>query len=269
MKARSILLLLLVSTMHMIYGQEMIEIAGAITLENTQTPTPDPGTIRWTGNDFLGWTGQRWVSLTTGVGFDGEVTDIDGNVYPTIKIGNQEWMAENLRTSKFQDGTTAIPQVTDQTDWRNANYGAWCWYDNDPSFEQPYGKLYNWHAVNDGRGICPTGWHVPSDAEWTTFANALGGVSVAGGLLKEAGNAHWTSPNAGATNSSGYTGLPGAARTLFEFLSVIGDSGWFWSSTETSSTNASYYALGHSFNDLKQYDTGVKESGISVRCVRD
>src|SRR5690606_15641997 len=107
-----------------------------------------------------------------------------------ITIGTQEWMTQNLRTTKYKNGD-ALPNVTNNTDWGNLGSGAYCWYNNNNGYEQPYGKLYNWYAVNDARGLCPTGWHVPTDAEWDTLTTFLGGLSAAGGPMKEAGTAHW------------------------------------------------------------------------------
>jgi uncharacterized protein (TIGR02145 family) len=245
---------------------QKLDVEGDIKVGSSGTPTPDPGTIRWTGTDFLGWNGTKWISLTSGVAYEGEVTDVDGNKYQTIKIGTQEWMAVNLRTSKYREGT-AIPQVTDNTAWQNANYGAWSWYSNNNIYDQPYGKLYNWHAVNDGRGLCPTGWHGPSDAEWTTLTTFLGGESVAGGPMKEMGTAHWISPNAGATNASGFSGLPGGNRSTFGPFNNLGNNGFWWSSSE-SGANAWFRSL--SYNNVNVSRNGVdKRLGFSVRCVRD
>jgi uncharacterized protein (TIGR02145 family) len=176
-------------------------------------------------------------------------------------------MVENLRTRRYRDGTS-IPNVTDNTNWSNANYGAWCWYNNDgPTYEQPYGKLYNWFAVNDGRGLCPTGWHVPTDTEWTTLTNFLGGESVGGGLMKEAGTAHWNSPNNGATNASGFTGLPGGYRLNDGSYNNLGNVGSWWSSTESV---ANAWSRNLIYGDDNVYrNNSDKRLGISVRCLRD
>lgn len=243
------------------------KIEGTIILTQSEPTAPAAGTIRWTGSDFQGWTGAKWVSLTTGVAFEGEVKDIDGNVYPTIKIGNQEWMAENLRTGTYNDGTD-INHEADSAKWSNATEGAWCWYDNDSSNDLPYGKLYNWYAVNDGGGLCPTGWHVPTDPEWTTLTDFLGGLSIAGGPMKEAGTAHWQSPNGSATNSTGFSGLPGGFRTLAGTFHLIVKNGSWWSSTELGSLNGWYRWL----NNINGNVNGVtvdKKTGHSVRCVKD
>lgn len=142
---------------------------------------------------------------------DGTIRDIDGNTYKTVKIGIQLWMKENLNVSHYRNGDP-IPEVKNPTEWINLTTGAWCYYINDSAMGPRYGKLYNWYAVNDPRGLAPTDWHVPSHAEWISLTTYLGGEDVAGGKMKEAGTSHWQSPNAGATNSSGFTALPGGYR---------------------------------------------------------
>ncbi|MBA7544886.1 hypothetical protein ES705_37247 [subsurface metagenome] len=161
------------------------------------------------------------------------VTDYEGNVYQTITIGSQEWMCENLKLTKYADGT-AIPLVTNSTEWGNLTTPGYYWYNNDePTYANTYGALYNWYTVEKGN-LCPTGWHVPTDAEWTTLTDYLGGASVAGGKLKETGTAHWSYPNTGATNESGFTALPGGGRSLNGTFGYVGSSGGWWSSTGSS-----------------------------------
>src|ERR1035437_1728963 len=143
----------------------------------------------------------------------------------------QVWMLKNLDVSTYRNGDW-IPEVTDPGAWSALTTGAWCWYNNDPTMGVIYGKLYNWYAVNDPRGLAPTGWHVPSDAEWWTLSTCLGGAAVAGGAMKETGTTHWTSPNTGATNSSGFTGLPEGLRTDGGPFYDVGSYGGWWSSTE-------------------------------------
>jgi uncharacterized protein (TIGR02145 family) len=249
------------------FSQEKLEIEGAVILKNSEDATPEPGTIRFnpTTCDFEGWNGVFWASLT---GFRlGSVTDVDGNVYKTVTIGTQEWMAQNLRTTKYKNGD-GLPNVTNYTDLGNLGSGTYCWYNNDNSSEQPYGKLYNWYAVNDGRGLCPTGWHVPSDAEWTSLTEYLGGAGIAGGKMKEAGTTHWNSPNTGATNESGFTGLPGGLRITGGIFFSLGLSGVWWSSTESSSGNAWVRDLGYNNDDVSRANDD-KRQGFSVRYVRD
>ena len=195
------------------------------------------------------------------------VTDIDGNVYRVVRIGNQYWMAENLKVTHYRNGDP-IPNVTDNAQWTALSSGAYCNYNNDPSLADIYGRLYNWFAVADPRGLAPVGWHVPSDAEWEILVNYLGGAAVAGGALKEAGLAHWNSPNTGATNSSGFTALPGGYRSYLGYFYYMGYIAIFWSSTEYSINYAWSRSL---LYDSAQVNRGnyVRPYGLSVRCVRD
>ena len=166
--------------------------------------------------------------------------DADGNSYGTVTIGNQTWMAENLKTTKYKDGT-AIPNVTVDAAWAALTSGAYCYYKNNvgTDYGATYGALYNWYAVNTGN-LCPTGWHVPTTAEWTTLTDYLGGLSVAGGKLKETGTTHWLTPNTGATNAFGFTALAGGMRydNNGSFWDLYEYAGYWWSSTASSSSNA-------------------------------
>jgi uncharacterized protein (TIGR02145 family) len=206
------------------------------------------------------------------------VTDIDGNIYNTITIGTQVWMAENLKTTKYNDGT-ALSNVTDNTAWSALTTGAYSEYNNTPGNSTTYGRLYNWYAVdnnattkvasNGGKNVCPTDWHVPDDAEWTTLTTFLGGEAVAGGKLKETGTTHWTSPNTGATNETGFTALPGGYRDLGGHYYNIGRIGFWWSSTEYSAT---YAWLRLIYGDYAVVDSSryyEKPVGFSVRCIKD
>ena len=199
----------------------------------------------------------------------GVVTDNDGNTYLTVKIDNQVWMGENLKTTKYSNGNligTTIPSTLNTSAETTPKY-QWS-YDGNESNVATYGRLYTWYAATDSRGICPTGWHLPSDAEWTTLATFLGGESVAGGKLKESGNFHWNSPNSGATNLSGFTALPGGYRFPNGTFSDIGDFGQWWSSTEGDMNGT----LGRR---MYYYDRSVyrsnyyKTCGFSVRCIKD
>jgi uncharacterized protein (TIGR02145 family) len=180
-------------------------------------------------------------------------------------------MAENLKTSKYSDGTT-IPNITDNIQWSKLTTGAWSFYNNDAANNTKYGKLYNWYAVspttNGNKNICPTGWHVPTDAEWTILTDYLGGVSVAGGKMKEVGNTNWIGGNIGATNTSLFTGLPGGSRSSNGYYYYIGEKGYWWSSAEYNS----YYAWFHnlSYFDWAAYSNSSNKSyGLSIRCIRD
>ncbi|MEI6754179.1 MAG: FISUMP domain-containing protein [Paludibacter sp.] len=197
------------------------------------------------------------------------VTDIDGNVYHTITIGTQTWMVENLKTTTYNDGA-AIPNVTDDTAWKALTTPAYCWYNNDAAtFKNTYGALYNWYAVNTGK-LAPIGWHVPSDAEWTTLTDYLGGGNVAGGKLKEIGTTHWLSPNYGATNEIGFSALPGGRREGYwdGAFSTLGEDGGWWCETEFSTWNAWYRNM-FNLNSAVGRSNYYKYNGFSVRCVRD
>lgn len=197
----------------------------------------------------------------------GTVTDIDGNTYNTVVIGAQEWMAENLRTTKYANGD-AIPNVTDSLYWGTLTTGAWVHYNNDSQYENPYGKLYNYHTVADPRNVCPTGWHVPSEAEWTVLTDYLGGGSVAGSKMKSTGTQYWISPNQDATNESGFSGLPGGFRFGNGTFNNIGIVGAWWSFTELN-LNGSYNLYLVYYNGVADWNYTDKIVGLSVRCLRD
>jgi uncharacterized protein (TIGR02145 family) len=221
------------------------------------------------------------VSFTTTAGGGGIVSNpgagvtFDGYTYSSIVLGNgQEWMAENLRTTTYANGDP-IPNVPDGTQWSNLTTGAWVHYNNDSQYENPYGKLYNWYTVADPRNVCPTGWHVPSDAEWSTFINYLdpnadGGNNgnTAGGKMKSTGTQYWQSPNTDATNESGFSGLPGGLRGYSGAFHGIGGSGPWWSSTEGSTDSAWGRGLDYS-NGNGGRGNANKAFGFSVRCLRD
>ena len=195
---------------------------------------------------------------------EGPVTDIDGNNYDTIAIGKQVWLVENLKVTKFNDGES-IPQ---NSEWMILTTPAYCWYDNNPlSYKDPYGALYNWYAVNTGK-LCPSGWHVPSNAEWDTLVRFLGGPSAAGEKLKETGTVHWISPNFDATNESGFTALPGGTCNKFGLYEFIGFNGFWWSATERDSATA-YNRDIYYENPYIYSNTNRKVNGFSVRCIRD
>jgi uncharacterized protein (TIGR02145 family) len=198
----------------------------------------------------------------------GSVTDQNGNTYATIVIGTQEWMAENLRTTTYANGDP-IPNVTDGIQWGGLTTGAWAHYENNASYENPYGKLYNWYAVADPRNVCPTGWHVPTDAEWTVLSDYLGGVSVAGGKMKSIGTQYWNSPNIGATNESGFSGLPGGYRGDNGGFFNLGFNGFWWSASESGAELAWNRGLYNTNAYIYRYSNYNKRNGLSVRCLRD
>lgn len=196
------------------------------------------------------------------------VSDIDGNVYHTVTIGAQIWMKENLNVSRYRNGDI-IPQVSDPTAWSNLTTGAWCYYDNNTANGTIYGKLYNWYAVNDSRGLAPSGWHIPSDAEWTMLTTYLGGQDVVGAKLKEAGITHWMSPNTGATNSSGFTALPGGVCQKYGDFFEIGTSGFWWSSTEGGGGATAWFRYMLYDKSVIWYAGIDKKFGYSVRCLKN
>lgn len=197
------------------------------------------------------------------------VKDIEGNVYKTITIGTQTWMAENLRTTKYRNGDS-IPEVTDTPAWISLNTGAFCNYNNtkDNDTIVTYGRFYNYYAVADSRNICPAGWHVSTDADWTTLTDYLGGVKVAGGKLKEKGLTHWSNSNIGATNETGFTALAGGHRYLDEPFRNLRDSGNWWSILGNDEPTDWYRYITCCATSVTRNNSG-KKSGFSVRCVKD
>ncbi len=206
------------------------------------------------------------------------VVDYDGNTYFTVKIGDQCWMAQNLKVTHYSNGDP-IPIVTDGTEWGGLSTGAYCEYNNDSSLVPIYGRLYNWYAVDDSRNIAPEGWHVPSDAELKQLEMYLGmsqGEADAidwrgtdeGGKLKEAGTTHWQNPNIGATNESAFTALPGGYRHYDGYFISMGITAHFWSFTESGSYYAWVRSLDHPYSQVNRHFAD-KRYGFSVRCVRD
>ncbi len=216
----------------------------------------------------------------------GSMTDQEGNVYKTIVIGTQEWMAENLNTSIYRNGD-AIPTGLSNDEWTNTintQQGAWAYYNNDASYACPYGKLYNWYACVDPRGLCPTGWHVPSDEEWSVLVKYLDPAAdttcllcsqsaIAGGMMKSIGTIEavtglWNSPNEGATNSSGFSGLPGGYRNYFGDYYYMGTNGYWWSSTEDGPNGAWNRYLVYNDPLVGRWMNSTPD-GWGVRCLRD
>jgi uncharacterized protein (TIGR02145 family) len=214
---------------------------------------------------------RAYATNSTGTGYGNEitftttrqVTDYDGNIYNTITIGTQLWMQENLKTTHFRDGTS-IPNVTSSA-WGSLVTPAYVWNNNDISYKNPYGAMYNYFAVLDNHNLCPAGWHVPTANEWSLLETYLGGSSLSGGKLKESGNAHWQAPNTGATNESGFTALPGGHH-LTGYFSAPGTEGFYWSST-MSGSNVSECGMVNTNGDLQKSDFS-SISGISVRCLQ-
>lgn len=213
--------------------------------------------------------GIGYGEIKTFTTYSNTVTDVDGNVYKTATIGDQTWMAENLKTSRYNN-YSSITQITSKTDWKDNTEGGFCYYDFNSSNNSVYGKLYNGIAVQNGNNVCPSGWHVPSKSDWQILANTLQGLSDAGGKLKEVGTTTWLSPNTAATNSSGFTARPGGKVDLNGNFTKIKSNGYWWSlSTDDSDYNKAYYIdLGASYG-LMNMGSDYKNTGFSIRCVKD
>ncbi len=280
--------------------QAVVTLTSAATLTSTNTDTKvymviNPGTQMGNFQISVSTDGNTWkylaktalaggflrgnkyvVSIDADAATD-NVVDIESNSYGTVTIGTQVWMAENLKTTKYNDGT-AIPNdavvgasAASDAAWALLRTDAYCWYNNDINNKPIYGALYNWYAVNTGK-LCPTGWHVPTDSEWTTLTTYLGGLAVAGGKLKENGTTHWNTPNTGADNSSRFTALPGGNRQNIDgmFYTMGKGSGW-WGSTAGSGNTASSRILKYDSATVPgpPDDGNNKWNGFYVRCVRD
>jgi uncharacterized protein (TIGR02145 family) len=221
--------------------------------------------------DYISQTTPLIFTATIGGGCNGitSVTDADGNEYQVVQIGNQCWTKENLKTTKFADGSV-IPNVTSDDAWINLSSPAWCNYENNASNGNTYGKLYNWYTVADPRNVCPAGWHVPSDAEWTVLTDYLGGNAVAGVKMKTtSGWNDYNGQSGNGTNESGFSGLPGGTRyDDFGTFDSVGSYGYWWSSTEDATSSAwaryLYYSVGNAYRNYN-----YKHYGFSVRCLRD
>ena len=210
---------------------------------------------------------------------EGTVTDIDGNVYNTVQIGSQVWMAENLKVTRFRNGNP-IPEEPGEAEWAAAGTPLFCMYDNDPSNTRVYGLLYNWFAADDPRGLAPAGWHVPSDEEWKTLEMELGMSRMVadaegawrgtdqGGQLKEQGTAHWEAPNSQATNSSGFTALPHGYRSGNGGFYTLNQNAPYHTSTEKTEESHWFHLVRYEESGIFR-DGTTKKSGYAVRCVRD
>ncbi len=194
------------------------------------------------------------------------VTDIDGNVYKTIRIGDQVWMAENLKTTLFSDGST-IAYFPAGDEWAGLISAGYCWYNNDISNKSVSGALYNYYAAVSGM-LCPDGWHMPSDAEWRQLRDFTGDTLTGGGKLKEEGTEHWSIPNTGSVNSTGFTALPAGIRYFEGTFSSASFFTSFWSSTESDDSRSWYFSL--YYNDaVAAMNKTSKKDGFSIRCIKD
>ncbi|MBM2816584.1 MAG: hypothetical protein HW421_3346 [Ignavibacteria bacterium] len=196
------------------------------------------------------------------------LTNPTPNNSPFVTIGSQVWMRKNLDVDHYRNGDS-IPEVRDSMQWAKLKTGAWCYYNNDPAMGAIYGKLYNWYAVNDSRGLAPLGQHIPSDSEWKILVNFLGGDYNASDKLKEAGTLHWQSPNTHASNESGFTALPGGIRYNDNGKYVnIGERSCWWSSKEINEQVSVSLYLTYDRSSLGWF-CHYKEYGFSVRCLKD
>ena len=195
------------------------------------------------------------------------VTDIEGNVYSVVQIGDQYWMAENLKTTRYNDNT-AIPNITDGAAWIALSSPGYCWYNNDAGYKDTYGALYNFYSVMTGK-LCPTGWHVPGNTEFTTFTNYLGDINLAGGKIKETGTLHWDSPNTGATNETGFTALPAGNRNDDGTFSGIRLFEIWWTSTPYNELKPWYRSVGNTHSSVFVGNGSPNHRGFSVRCIKD
>ncbi len=197
------------------------------------------------------------------------INDIDGNSYKTIQIGNQVWMAENLKTTRYSNGDV-INNISDSLSWQNLANGAWSFYDNN---QNECGKLYNWYAIIDSRKICPSGWHIPSIEEFNELADQIGGSNLAGGKLKsvgtiQAGTGKWQSPNTNATDEYGFSGNPCGARRGNGEFHAKDYTLFLWTSTEYDSQEASYRFLNYNMEGLQAFWIN-KKNGFCARCIKD
>lgn len=195
------------------------------------------------------------------------ISDIEGNIYKTIQIGEQTWMAENLRTSTYND-STKIPYVIDDMQWEELHSDGYCWYNNDSAkYSNIYGALYNWYVVEDDK-ICPEGWHIPNNDEWDVLSNLFGGNNNSGVKLKEVGLYHWDSPNSEVTNESGFTAIPGGVRDGSGSYTGLGHNGYWWNIDEFSLYFSNHKALYNNNAHFNTYSTH-KQYGMSIRCIKD
>ncbi len=196
----------------------------------------------------------------------GNIFDQEGNIYKTIVIGGQKWMAENLKTSVYRNGDAIL--TLNPSQWSSTTSGAWLYYGNNSSNECPYGKIYNWYTVTDSRNVCPTGWHVPNMDEWNILINALGGEFNAGGKLKSTGLDHWSLFNEQATNESGFSGLPGGAASSDANTFFLGENAYFWSTSVVNAfvvSGIKLYSTDGSASEIQNPRT----EGMSIRCLED
>jgi uncharacterized protein (TIGR02145 family) len=262
--------------------QKMMSVPYALFADNGIPPGGNEGQVLGLVNGKPQWINSTATFCNLPDIFNpnkayGNLTDQDGNVYKTIVIGNQEWMAENLKVGHFKNGDT-IPNITDNNTWSNQTIGSLCTYNDSTNFECPYGKLYNWFTISDARGVCPLGWHVPNESEWNSLVDYLDNAAdtaqagfqsaSAGGKLKSTGINWWLSPNVLSDNSSGFSGVGAGYRNSSGGYENMLDLTNWWSSEEFSGTNAYYRSL-FNYNGGFFKDNHLKSAGFSIRCIKD
>lgn len=250
------------------YGQEeFVELNGPILIGKSFNITPDTGTIQWSGSDFEVFDGSSWLSLTENE--ENYVMDVENNKYDIETIGSQTWMTENLRTTRYNDGTE-IPVVTDDMAWTTLTTAGYALYGGADTHQ---GYLYNF-AVADAanmKNVCPVGWHVPSISELEILIQFSGGFTNAGGNLKQTGLSHWEVPNLNASNKDGFTAIPAGYRSSIDgTYHSIRESYRLWSSTfsENMAEAGWYFSLGHNSNSASIHEIDNKY-GFSIRCIKD
>jgi uncharacterized protein (TIGR02145 family) len=229
--------------------------------ERNAISSPTAGLTIWntTCSELQVFDGAAWKNMIGGF-----ACSYNG---PTVQICDQTWMVKNLDVSTYRNGDP-ITQVGNPAAWAGLTTGAWCYLINNSSFGPTLGKLYNWYAVNDPRGLAPEGWHIPNDTEWQNLGICLGGNAIAGGKMKETGFTYWSSPNTGATNTSGFTGRGGGFVDFLGSWINQSNTGLWWSSTSTSTSNGGYVYLQSNSNSLTIANAS-KQYGFSVRCIKD
>jgi uncharacterized protein (TIGR02145 family) len=221
--------------------------------------------VRAYATNEVGTAYSNQIKLTTNTAST-TISDIEGNIYNTVSIGNQIWMASNLSTSRYRNGAY-IPYILNSNQWAAIKRPALSFYNHDNTYETNYGKQYNWYAVIDTQGICPNGWHIPSNNEWTILSDFLGGLNVAGGKMKATGTQYWSFPSNGS-NTSGFTGLPGGFRNVDGTFGILGYNGFWWSATEENEQKAFNRSIIYTDNVLS-VGSSSKNQGFSVRCIKD
>jgi uncharacterized protein (TIGR02145 family) len=246
------------------------------SLTYTITGTPSSSGIATFSLNIGGQTCTLTRIINSGIVTNpGPGVTFDGYSYPSIVLGNgQEWMAENLRTTVYSNGDS-IPNVTDDSEWSSLTTGAWAHYNNDILYENPYGKWYNWFTITDPRNVCPTGWHVPTDSEWSALINYLdpnsngGNDNTAGGKMKSIGTQFWWSPNTAATNESGFSGYPSGNRTNAGYCGGIGTESYWWSSSPDPYGSGWICSLVYNSSNAWTQHSTLANNGFPVRCLKD